>query len=569
MNALALVCPDWWEKLQRNELPVPFLDLDAANANMAEQVFGKLRLPDVFGLPALKDAAADWIKGVVRHIFGTVTDAVRWVREFFLLVPKKNSKTTNGAAIMLTALILNERPRGEFLLVGPTQEIADTGFSQAVGMIEADPSGYLQKRFKIRDHIKTIEDRQTRAKLKIKTFDNKVMTGAKPVAVLLDEVHILGKFSFAAKVIRQIRGGIIANPEGFFMMITTQSDDPPTGAFKTELEYARDIRDGKVKGDMLPFLYEFPLELQADNNNDSPAWQDPKLWPCVLPNLGKSIQLDLLVSEFEKAKAKGTEELSIWASQHLNVQIGIALSKDGWAGARYWNGAADETISLETIMERCDVAVMGVDGGGLDDLLGVSVCGRSKTTKEWLFWFKAWAQTDVLEQRKQIADALHGFEEDGDLVICPDDDPTRDVREVAEIAKVLNEAGLLPERHAIGLDAAGVAAIVDALSDAGIADEQMSAIPQGYKLNGAVLGMERKLKDGTLWHDGSPLMVWCVGNAKTEQRGNAVLITKQAAGRAKIDPLAAGFNATELMSRNPEGQGGPSVYESRGLRMVG
>jgi phage terminase large subunit-like protein len=240
----------------------------------------------------------------------------------------------------------------------------------------------------------------------------------------------------------------------------------------------------------------------------------------------------------------------VHCSKHLNVEIGMALYSDAWVGAEYWPGAADESLTLDALIERVDVAVVGIDGGGLDDLFGVAVIGRERTSRDWLVWAHAWAQPDVLTRRKVIAEKLRDFAADGDLTICSE--PTQDIAEIVAVVEKLKGASLLPEKQAVGLDPIGVSALVDALAAAGISDQQIVGVPQGFRLSSAVWGVERKLKDGTLWHSGAALMAWCAGNAKAEQRGNAVVISKQAAGKAKIDPLMAVFDAVMLMSRNPE-----------------
>lgn len=547
-------CPDWVERLKAGRTLVPDLPLNRAAADQAVAIFNKLRLPDVPDQPALGEAAGDWFRDIVRAAFGSVDPQTgrRHVAEIFGLVPKKNSKTTNGAGLMLTALLANKRPRAELLLVGPTQEIADLAFQQITGMIEADPEGYLQKRFHVQEHLKTVTDRRNKAKLKIKTFDMRVMTGSKPVVVLLDELHIMSSSSYASRVIGQIRGGLQANPESLLIIITTQSDEVPAGAFKAELQRARGIRDGRIAGDvrMLPILYEFPEEMQTAE--DKP-WLDPKNWHMVLPNLGRSLQLDRLITDFVTARDLGEEELRRWASQHLNVEIGMALHADRWRGADHWLGAIEVGLTLDEILLRSEVVTAGIDGGGLDDLFGLGIVGRCRETRAWLVWVRAWAHDDVLDLRKDIAERLRDFAADGDLVICADsEDP---IRQAAAIIKRINELGLFPEDDAIGLDPFGVASLVDELVAAEITDEQMSAIRQGSALSPASWGVEIKLKNRTFRHGGQPLMTWCVGNAKVVVRGGATLITKETSGRAKIDPLVAVLNAVMQMSRNPTAMG--------------
>ena len=259
---MSLACPDWEERIRsgRSLIPDPAKAINPAEYAKATSIFNKLRIPDVPGTPSFAEAGGEWFREIVGTLLGSIDplSGQRQIRELFLMVAKKNSKTTGSAGLMLTALLMNRRPRVKFLLTGPTQEVSDLAFDQAVGMIENDPEGFLQKRMHIQGHLKTITDRRTKAELRIKTFDMSVAVGALPAGVLFDELHEISKNSKASRIIGQLRGGMLPNPEAFLAFITTQSDEPPAGAFKAELQLARAIRDGRANGRMLPVLFEFP-----------------------------------------------------------------------------------------------------------------------------------------------------------------------------------------------------------------------------------------------------------------------------------------------------------------------
>lgn len=546
---LDLSCPDWEQRLREGRSLVPVLtNLDVEAAERAVKIFDKLKLYDVIGTPPMGEVAGEWWRDIMRAMFGSLDPetGIRRIRGLFCLVPKKNAKTTNAAGLMLTALIMNKRPSAEMLLTGPSQEISDKAFNTIRGMISND--AVLTARFHVANHTKTITDRRNEALLKVKTFDEDIVTGAVVTAAAIDEIHLLGRKPRASWIIQQLRGGMVTTPEAMFAMITTQSFEPPAGVFADELKIARAIRDGTVKGvDTLPVLYEFTEAQQKDRA----FWENPDNWPLVTPNLNRSIRIPRLVKDYEEAKLKGEKDVRVWASQHLNIEIGLALHSERWKGADHWEAAVDETLAdLQTLLDRSEVVVMGGDGGGLDDLLGLAVLGREKETRRWLLWVHAWCHSSVLTLRQSEASRFEEFRRLGDLTIV--DQLGDDLDEVTEITELVVASGKLPKEKAVGVDPAGLGGLVDALEQGGITREQINGISQGWRLSGAIMTAERALADGTLWHGGQKIMNYCVGNAKVEPRGSAKLITKQGSGVGKIDPLMAAFDAVSLMSLNPQ-----------------
>ncbi|ABA60081.1 terminase large subunit [Burkholderia multivorans] len=564
-------CPDWERRLIARESIIPppiFPD----QAEQAVAIFKELRVCDLPGKPTFGECSEQWVFDFVAAIFGAydAETGKQLIREFFLLISKKNTKSTIAAGIMLTAVILCWREEEEHLILAPTKEVADNSFKPAAGMIRADAE--LSELFHVQDHIRTITHRVSRASLKVVAADTDTVSGKKSGKILIDEHWVFGKRANAEAMFMEATGGQVSRDEGWVIILTTQSDEPPAGVFKEKLQYYRDVRDGKiVDRKSLGVLYEFPEEMVK-----SKAYLDPANYYITNPNLGRSVSAEWLEDQLNKIRTKTDGSFQQFIAKHLNVEIGMNLRSDRWAGADFWiNAGLPERVTLLDLIEQCEVIAAGIDGGGLDDLLGLSAVGRVRGGRNWLAWAHAWAHPSVLERRKEIAPALHDFEKAGDLTIVSR--IGEDVVQAAEYVARIERAGLL---YKAGVDPAGIGAILDALAAARVPEDKVIGISQGWKLSGAIKTTERRIAaasgqriegdeapDGALYHGGQPLLTWAVGNARVVPVGNAVNITKQVSGTAKIDPLMALFNAVSLMALNPPAQG-QSVYESRGIRFL-
>ena len=538
-------CKDWADRIVRRQSLIPFAPLFQSEADYALGVFKSLRVPDLPGKPTFGECTEQWVFDFVAAIFGANDPETgsQLISEFFLCISKKNTKSTLAAGIMLTALIIGWREEEELLILAPTVEVAGNSYKPAAAMVRADPE--LSDLLHVQDHYRIITHRVTKSALKVVAADTDTVGGKKSGRILIDELWIFGKRPSADAMLREATGGLVSRPEGFVIYLTTQSDAPPAGVFKDKLDYARDVRDGKIDDKrFLPVLYEFPQSLM-----DKEAYLDPAYFYVTNPNLARSVSQEWLEREMGKEMAKDASTRATFLAKHLNVEIGMNLRANRWPGADFWASRADKTLTYETLMDRSEVVVIGVDGGGLDDLFGVCLLGRDRETKDWLAVARAWCHKGVLERRKSIASRLRDFEAEGTLTIL--DDELGDISAIVEMAQDVKARGKLAS---VAADPAGLGEMIDALADVGITPENGLVIgaPQGGYLMNAIKTAERKLVNGTLWHDGSALMAWCVGNLKIEATATTIRATKANAGDAKIDPAMAMFDAVTVMSRNPE-----------------
>lgn len=548
-------CPDWERRIVAGESLIVSPPLFPGVADEAWEICSSFILTDVTGHPTIGQVARPWLRDLVRTIFGSESpEGRRLINEYFLMVSKKNAKSTIAAAIMLTALLMNWRDMAELLILSPTIEVANNSYKPISAFIKADEE--LSGMLKVQDYHRLVTHKDTGAFLKVVAADEATVTGKKASFVFVDELHEFGKKGRASNMLLEATGGLTSRPEGFVIYATTQSEEPPAGVFKDKLAYARKVRDGeKVDRKFLPIIYEFPRPML-----EAGAHKDLANAYVTNPNWGASVDIERIQQLHGEAEEKGEQGLKEFWAKHLNVEIGLNLRSDRWAGADFWEAAVIPVFSLEELLERCEVVEVGIDGGGLDDLLGLSVVGREIDTGRWLAWGRGWIHAIALERRKSEESKYRDFIKSGDLILV--ERVGQDVEEVVQIVEQIVDTGLLDK---VGVDRLGLGAIYDAL--VGTEDEpgpvgadQVVGIPQGYQMNGAIKTAERHVAAKKLVHGGSALMAWCVGNAKTVMQGNAVTITKQASGVGKIDLLMALFDAVYLMALNPEAKAGPAIY---------
>ena len=135
MREWTTACPVWEKRIVQRMTLSPFPPLFPDSAAEGWDRFSRLKMGDLcrrngvyltFG-----DVTQPFAREFVEAVFGAYCgipgdpeEGRSLITEFFMLISKKNSKSTIAAGIMLAAIQLNWRAEAEFIVLAPTHELA-------------------------------------------------------------------------------------------------------------------------------------------------------------------------------------------------------------------------------------------------------------------------------------------------------------------------------------------------------------------------------------------------------------------------------------------------------------
>ncbi|WP_018934567.1 terminase large subunit [Gracilibacillus lacisalsi] len=507
-----------------------------------EKAYRPVRFIEKYCKPSKGDydqlIAQPWQHFVIGSLYGWVhkDTGVRRFREGLIFVGRKNGKSTLISGLSLYSFSKDGENGANVYLLANAKQQASIIFDEAKAMVKKSPK--LRKRFvPKRDEI---EYAKAFSKIEPRASDSEKLDGLNTHLGVFDEIHEFKDYKLI-NVIKKSRG---SRKQPLILYITTagyQLDGPLVKYYADGVQ----VLEGAIQ-DERTFYY------LAELDNDE-EFEKPETWIKANPNMGVSLDLDVLMDDWDKDK-RTPEERSDFITKQFNI---------------FANGSKVPFIDFKTLEKNdkhMDIKVLegaeGVAGYDLSDSEDfTSACVEFPLeTGEVFVLSHSWIPLKkVKEGNEKIP--YREWEKDNYLTIVDEEYINKDIVEewIEEQAKMYN----IP---LITYDPAKAFRLNKSLEEKGFETEK---VRQGFQTLGPALDdLKEMFLDGKVIFNENPLLRWYINNVElVKDRNNNRLPTK--AGRyRKIDGFAALLNAhTKVMEKLvvPTGDGDIGVVSMQDL----
>ena len=446
----------------------------------------------------------EWQKDdIIKPIFGIKRkkDGLRRFRTVYVEIPRKNAKSTLGAAIALYLLLSDGEPGAEIYSAAGDALQARVIFDIAQGMVHQNPE--LASRCESFQY--SIKKKDSLSFYKVLTSESKTKYGLNAHGILFDELFVQPD--------RELWDALTTSTgsrrQPLTIAITTAGFDKESICYEIH-EYAVKVRDGIIQDDsFLPVLYSAPLD--ADIYSEA-------IWKQANPGYGSIVKSEYIREQVNKIRNQPSFE-STFRRLHLNQWVGTA-----------------ETWIPDNVWMNCDSrpVLKGECYGGLD-------LARYKDVAALVLYFPEsnsvlpffWVPEEVVDDRSRREGVNYDvWVREGLMFTTPGNAIDHKYIEI-KIRELAEEYNII----AIEYDRWSAYDIVTRLLDDGF---PMGEFGQGYQsMSAPTKELEKLAITGELRHGGNPVLRWMCSNvALAEDPAGSIKINRGKC-KEKVDGMVA------------------------------
>ncbi len=481
----------------------------------------------------------EWQKeDLIKPMFGwkNKETGLRKYRQIYCEIPRKNGKSTLGAAIALYVLFADSERGAEVFSCAGDRNQASIIFNIAKSMVEMSPQLYQRAKL-YRNSIINPTKGNT---YKVLSSDAKLQHGHNAHAVLFDELHTQPNRELWDVMLTSTG----ARSQPIIMAITTAGSSKTDGNICWEVhDYAAKVKDGIINDDsFLPVIYA------ADEEDDITL---EATWIKANPNYGKSIRKDY----FEKEAKKATEIVSYENSfkrLHLNIWTSSVTK---WLSDKIW---LDNYQKLDINSLKNADCWGGLDLASTKDLSSFVLLFPLEDTFVIMPFFFC-PEATIYNRTMKDKLPYKEWERQGHLIVTPGD-----VQDYDFIRKKINDLALIYNIKSIAFDRWNSSQLVVNLVEDGAA---LSPFGQGYaSMSAPTKELEKLVLKKKINHLNNPVLRWQMQNVSLRTDPSENIKIDKAKSTEKVDGVVALVMALGefLTDESP----GDSIYNDRGLLVI-
>lgn len=414
-----------------------------------------------------------WQKAFISVVFGIIDDeGLRQFREVFLVVGRKNSKTTTLASICEYLAYADGEYGGRIYFTAPKLEQASQAYDAFVQTIMKEP--VLWKRSKKRRTDVYIES--TNTTIKPLAYSSRKTDGLNPSVIVADECSSWDAVNGLRfyEVLKSAQG---ARKQPLLFAISS-AGYVNEGIYDELFKRATRLLNGDSREKrFIPFIYAI---------DDIRHWDDANEWFKSNPNLGVSVSLDYLLEELAVAEGSLSKR-SEFITKYCNVKQNSVSS---WLKAEDVEKAyTGEPLLPEQYREN--YGILGIDLSRTTDLSAVMwLVQKGDTINIFGKFFLPSEKIEEASARDQLPYQIYidkGF-------LIPSGDNVIDYHDCFNyITSVINQCHLYPLR--VMYDRYSAQYLVKELEAFGCLTDDCH---QGFNMTPAIAEFEGMLKSGRI-----------------------------------------------------------------------